>query len=64
GRYHGDTLLITAAREPGRHHLTETWRPYITGRIDRLSIDDWHTALLTPTRAAQIAPFLKSRLSH
>ncbi|WP_249218115.1 thioesterase domain-containing protein [Nocardia seriolae] len=62
GRYSGDAVLFTAAREPGRHHLTETWRPHITGRIDRISIDEWHTGMLNAERAAQIAPLLNSRL--
>ncbi|GAB0106767.1 hypothetical protein JMUB6875_57560 [Nocardia sp. JMUB6875] len=62
GRFTGDALLFTAARESNRSQFVDAWRPHITGRIDRISIDEWHTAMLNAESAAHIAPFLNSRL--
>ncbi|MFC9999419.1 amino acid adenylation domain-containing protein [Nocardia sp. NPDC127526] len=62
GRFTGDALLFTSAREPGRDRLADTWREYITGRIDRVPIDAWHTGMLNADKSTEIAPILESRL--
>jgi thioesterase domain-containing protein len=52
-RFRGDVLLFVATHDdvPPR---TESWRPYVSGRIDVYPIDCQHTAMMDPVPAAKI----------
>ncbi|WP_303627721.1 non-ribosomal peptide synthetase, partial [Nocardia otitidiscaviarum] len=58
----GDALLFTSAREPNRDGFTATWRRYITGRIEEIPVDAWHTGMLSADKAAELGPILRARL--
>ncbi|MFG1670715.1 amino acid adenylation domain-containing protein [Streptomyces sp. Y7] len=65
-RYDGDVLVLAAERGSGeklsrRDH--ESWRPYVSGRIDRVGVDADHLGLVQSDAAlARIAEALTDRL--
>ncbi|MGW0601615.1 amino acid adenylation domain-containing protein [Streptomyces sp. NPDC002776] len=66
GRHDGDVLVLTAERVSGeklarRDH--ESWRPYVSGRIDRVGVDADHLGLVQSDAAlARIAEALAERI--
>ncbi|MDT0387742.1 amino acid adenylation domain-containing protein [Streptomyces sp. DSM 41921] len=65
-RHDGDVLVVAATRVPGeklarRDH--ESWRPYVSGRIDRVDVDADHLGLVQSDAAlARIAEALTERI--
>ena len=65
-RYDGDILVLTAERVSGEKRARrdhESWRPYVSGRIDRVGVDADHLGLLeSDASLAHIAQALSERL--
>ncbi|WP_432279282.1 amino acid adenylation domain-containing protein [Nocardia brasiliensis] len=62
GYFDGDAVLFVAARESYRDQIAETWRGHITGHIQEIPIDEWHTGMMNPRAAGAIGPILNELL--
>jgi nonribosomal peptide synthetase DhbF len=61
--FDGDVLFIEAARgRPDKPDTAALWRPYVTGAIDRQTVDCGHYEMMRPGPAAAIGALLAARL--
>jgi nonribosomal peptide synthetase DhbF len=61
--FHGDVLYLQAVGgDPGKPDTSELWRPYVSGTIDRRTVDCGHFEMMRPGPAAEIGALLTAGL--
>ena len=60
-RFHGDVVLFVATEDDVMPPI-ESWRPYVSDRIDVRPIDCLHREMMDPVPAAKIGKLLAAEL--
>ncbi|WP_435823433.1 amino acid adenylation domain-containing protein, partial [Kitasatospora aureofaciens] len=64
GRYDGDLLLFNSTIDRAEDNAgSETWRPYVTGRIESHEITTRHDRMTQAGSLAQIGPIVAARIA-
>jgi thioesterase domain-containing protein len=61
--FDGDVLLVVAAANES-DQLIDSWRPYVTGRIEVVTVDCSHDSMLDALPAQEIGNLLANRLNE
>ncbi|MGC0365272.1 amino acid adenylation domain-containing protein [Rhodococcus sp. 27YEA15] len=59
GRFTGGVTFVSSDQHPRAEDAALRWRPYVSGEIDNLFVDQPHVALMTPDAVAVIGPALE-----